>query len=107
MKRLLVFFLIGWLTLGAAASVSLSDPGGLGWAIGLPVVSFTVAFPSAAIDYARKDRRWQLVSAGACGCLVPILISPSMLAGVPGELSSAFCFWLTNQSWQPGHLGRV
>jgi len=101
MKRLLVFFLIGPLILGAAASVLFSESGGLGWAIGLPVIGFAVAFPSAAIDYALKGQRWQIVSVTACGCLVPILISHSLLAGVAGGLSAAFCSWLANQSWQP------
>ena len=102
MKRLLVFFLIGPLILGATASVMFGELGGLGW-VGLSVAGFTVAFPSAAIDYALEDHRWQLVSVVACGCLVLILLSHSLLGGVAGGLSAAFCSWLTNQSWQTEH----
>jgi hypothetical protein len=105
MKRLLVFFLVGPLILGAAISVLFGAPSGLGSAVGLPVAGFAAAFPTAAIDYALKGQRWQLVSVAACGCLVPIVLFHSPLAGVAGGISAAFCSWLTNQSWQPEHLG--
>jgi hypothetical protein len=105
MKRLLVFFLIGPLILGSAASVLFGAPSGLGWAVALPVAGLAVAFPGAAIDYALNGQRWQIVSVAACGCLVSILILHSWLAGIAGGLSAAFCSWLTNQSWQPEHHG--
>lgn len=110
MKRLAVFFLVGPLVLGGALDVLLGPPTGLGWMVGLPILSIVVAFPTAALDRLLDGSRWQLATVTVCGCVVSILVAHSMLAGRllltggAGGISTGFCSWMANQSWSPEHM---